>query len=60
MSAARCLTYQQAYESLNGRYCNTLRRMVEYSHTPPCERTANEQDRPIREDTGAESGAKIT
>lgn len=32
----RCLICATAYNSINGRYCQLLRRYVEYAQTEPC------------------------
>lgn len=34
-----CRACRNAYNSVNGRYCLTLARMVEYADVPPCNKT---------------------
>ena len=33
-----CAICANAHNALNGRYCNVLRRYVEYAKVPPCEK----------------------
>lgn len=32
----QCALCEQAYKGINGRYCNVLKKYVEYAATPQC------------------------
>ncbi len=36
MTNQYCSSCQRSHNGLNGRYCNYVKRYVEYAKTPPC------------------------